>query len=360
MGDLAIGSRFPAMGAIALRENFGLVQVLRGVAALWVVLFHASEGHHIDNLKSTLPAFGRDIFNFGGNGVAIFFALSGFVIAHSIRGDTITPGYIGRFALRRSIRLDPAYWLSIAFFLGIAALSAFVKHEAFVPPTTGQLAANMTYTQLFLNQPSINVVYWTLCYEVQFYLVLVLCIMAAQRFGQGVLLIPFAAAILWGSGLLHEPFPGLFVDRWHCFFLGALAYWSNDSKWSLGAFVLLCGAVLIGNANAFTVICAATTAALLIARQTGFITNGLASRPTLFLGTVSYSLYLTHNSVTGASFFITDKLHFPEWLGLIVCVTACIAFAAVFWWIIERPTMKLAKRVKLRPDKNKPLIPAIA
>jgi len=348
------------MGAVALRENFGLVQVLRGVAALWVVLFHASEGHHIDGLKAGLPALGRDLFELGGNGVAIFFALSGFVIAHSIRGDTITPAYIGRFALRRSIRLDPAYWLSIAFFLGVAAISAFVKHEAFTAPTIGQLAANMTYTQLFLNQPSINVVYWTLCYEVQFYLVLVLCVMAAQRFGQTALLIPFAAAILWGSGLLHEPFPGLFVDRWHCFFLGALAYWSKDNRWALAGFISVCAVVLIGNPNPFTVICAATAAALLIARQTGFITNGLASRPTLFLGTVSYSLYLTHNPVTGATFFITDKLHVPEWLGLIVCVAACIGFAAVFWWIIERPTMNLAKRVKLRPGTNKPLIPAIA
>jgi peptidoglycan/LPS O-acetylase OafA/YrhL len=41
--------------------------------------------------------------------VDVFFVVSGFVIAHSLFGATITPKYAERFILRRSLRLDPPY-----------------------------------------------------------------------------------------------------------------------------------------------------------------------------------------------------------------------------------------------------------
>ena len=50
------------------------IQALRGLAALWVVFYHAREH---------TPSFGW-LFDSGHYGVAIFFALSGFVIMHSI------------------------------------------------------------------------------------------------------------------------------------------------------------------------------------------------------------------------------------------------------------------------------------
>ena len=329
------------------RESFGLVQVLRGIAASWVVLFHASEGHHIDRLKESIPTWTHPIFDVGNNGVAIFFALSGFVIAHSLRNDHISFGYLGRFALRRSIRLDPALWASIALFIGFAALSSFVKSESFAAPSTAVILSNATYTQLFLGVPSINPVYWTLCYEVQFYLVLVLCVMAAQRFGRLVYLVPFAVAVAWGCGVLEQPVAGLFVDRWHCFYLGALAYWAVKSDRALVGFALLLVALAAARPDLFTVICMLTAAGLLVAGKTGFIRNGLAWRPLLFLGTVSYSLYLTHNPVAGAAFFLLEKAGVPQWASLVISCAACVTAAAAFWFVIERPTMRLAHRVKL-------------
>lgn len=329
------------------RESFGLVQVLRGIAASWVVFFHASEGHHIDQLKAAIPAWTHPVFDLGNNGVAIFFALSGFVIAHSLRNDWITFRYLGLFALRRSIRLDPALWASIALFIGFAALSATVKVEPFSAPSVPTILSNATYTQLFLGLPSINPVYWTLCYEVQFYLVLVLCVMAAQRFGTSAYLVPFMAAAAWGCGLLSQPFNGLFVDRWHCFFLGTLAYWSLNSRKALFGFVLLLLALAASGPNLFTIICMLTAFGLLVAGKTGYIRTGLSIRPLLFFGTISYSLYLIHNPISGASFFLLERAAIPQWLSLLISFAACIVAAAAFWFIIERPTMRLAHRVKL-------------
>lgn len=311
--------------------KFPLVQALRGIAALWVVLFHLSAAGH-----STFW-----LFRIGNNGVAIFFALSGFVIAHSIRDQQITFGFIGRFALRRSIRLDPAYWASIGLFIAFMAASALAKHQPLALPAKGQLLANLTYTQLFAGYPSINDVYWTLCYEVQFYLVLVLCVMAGQKYRLAYF-VPFAVALLFGTGLVKNPVPGLFLDLWHCFFLGALAYWAITNRAAFGAFLLLGGALLVSIPSLFTLVCLATAAGLLIAGRSGFIERPV-SRPLMFLGAISYSLYLVHNPVSGAATFLMRGL--PQPLVMIVAVIASIAAAWLFWLVIERPTQRLSVRV---------------
>jgi len=65
--------------------RFAFADSLRGIAALWVVLFHLSKGDHIDQLIASLPKFLKPIlFNSGGLGVAIFFVLSGYVMTHTI------------------------------------------------------------------------------------------------------------------------------------------------------------------------------------------------------------------------------------------------------------------------------------
>jgi peptidoglycan/LPS O-acetylase OafA/YrhL len=68
----------------------------------------------------------------------------------------------------------------------------------------------------------------------------------------------------------------------------------------------------------------------------------------MFLGTISYSLYLTHNPITGASFFLLAKLGTPQWFALGATILICIAFAYAFWLAFEQPSMKLAHRVRLR------------
>ena len=110
-----------------------MVQALRGIAALWVVFFHISAAGHISRLEAQLPRWADHIFTDGHLGVAIFFALSGFVIAHSIRGAQITPSYVGRFMLRRSIRLEPPYWASMIFVVAMAMISARVQGKCSTP-----------------------------------------------------------------------------------------------------------------------------------------------------------------------------------------------------------------------------------
>jgi peptidoglycan/LPS O-acetylase OafA/YrhL len=76
----------------------------------------------------------------------------------------------------------------------------------------------------------------------------------------------------------------------------------------------------------------------------------------LFLGLVSYSLYLIHNQVAGATAFAIKRL---GWLGggaaselllLLVMVAACLLAAYVGYRWIEKPSIDLSRRVSLRPS----------
>ncbi len=330
--------------------RFTLVHALRGLAALWVVLFHVSEAGHIANLRSQLPSWADPIFTAGHLGVAIFFALSGFVITHSVAGASITAGYLGRFALRRSIRLDPPYWVSILFVVGVGFLSAQVKGEVFQLPTLLQTLAHLFYLQTLLGYQQINWVYWTLTYEIQFYLVLVLLIMAAQRMRIAaplIVLLPFLATMGFWLGLMTPPV-GLFVDLWHAFLAGVLAYWAKTSRLALQAFVGVCVLSVALSPDSFTIISIATAIGLYLAFRTGYIYRGLDWAWVQFLGTVSYSLYLIHNPIVGGVSFLSARWIGSDLVTLILSVAASIAGAAAFWFLLERPSLALAHRIRVK------------
>lgn len=348
-------------------RRFVFIDALRGLAALSVVLYHAYEGGHIAGLAAFLPGWLLTALSHGWLGVAVFFVLSGFVISHSVEGDRVTLPYLGRFMLRRSLRLDPTYWFAIALALGFAALSARVV-AGDPPPRLApvQLAAHLFYLQEFLQVPEINVVFWTLTYEVQFYLVYVLILALTRadpthplqgRLTGRVLGIGALISLLWPLGILHQPpLPGLFLPLWFGFLLGAGAYrtWRNPRLapvFLLYATIIGLGGVLRG--DAFAVACALTGILLWASAVSGAIHRALGWRWLQFLGAISYSLYLTHNPITGAAFNVGFRLtgRTPAWEAFwwVGTTLTCLLFAAAIWWLIERPSMALARRITLRP-----------
>jgi len=330
-----------------LRTNYTVVQALRGIAALWVVLFHASDGNHIPTLKAALPNWVNvGVFDAGHYGVAIFFALSGFVIAHSLSGARITAGYYGRFLLRRSIRLDPAYWVSMILVVALAYVSARVKHESFSAPSLPQIAAHMAYLQSILGFPQINTVYWTLTYEVQFYAFFALLLMVGGRWRYQAMLV---LALLSAFGVFDTIHPGIFLNLWGAFFIGVIARYSLDRpRWAAALLVLaiaLIGQSTFGAFSAFTAIF------LWIAARSGWGEKGMNWKWIQFLGAISYSLYLIHNPVSGATGFIVHRVMGDGIVADIaaifsICVTSIIA-AWMLWFLIERPSHILSRKISL-------------
>ena len=88
----------------------------------------------------------------------------------------------GGSRLRRSIRLDPPYYASIALAIGFGFLSALVVPGKDFPSVSWRHTAHLVYLQDILDLPAINPIYWTLCLEIQFYLIFCLLLGLAHRF----------------------------------------------------------------------------------------------------------------------------------------------------------------------------------
>jgi peptidoglycan/LPS O-acetylase OafA/YrhL len=350
----------------ARQGRFLFIDALRGLAALAVVLFHAKEGRHIDGLLGALPGFVGAVIGRGDLGVQVFFVLSGFVIAHSMSRHQVTPGYVGRFLLRRSIRLDPPYWASMVLVVALGVLSArLVPGKSFAVPGPGRVVAHVLYLQDLLGVPPLASIYWTLCIEIQFYLSFSLLMLAVTALGRRVgrdrafLVVMLPALVL--SELLpphFQPLPGrrLFLEHWHLFLTGVFVWWAvvarpDDRRaQALAAGNLLVLAVVAAvRADLALAVGVTAAAAIFVAGWRQRLTSWLGARPFQGLGAISYSLYLVHNPITGAVFRagyrLTGRTLLTEALWFVVVLSSCLGFAYLFHRAIERPALALSHRV---------------
>ena len=345
--------------------RFELLQVLRGLAALWVVLFHVWTLQSIRTLYAAMPSPLREIvFDDGRGGVAVFFVLSGFVIAHSLWGKQVDGRYAGTFAIRRSLRLDPAYWLSIPVALAAAAAVAWVHREPLPLPTPGTVIGHLFYLQELLELPQIQIVYWTLTYEVQFYIFTLLGAWAWCRARAGssavrraAWLLPAAfilAAIASSLGDQHWVPHGLFLNFWFAFAAGALAYaagWRRCGAVPAVALAVIAAIALWrapGTAEVFNTPAALTAIGLYVASRAGWLGAGGRQRWLIGLGAISYSLYLVHLPILVLSGSIVRRVFGDGVIAdsgkVLAYLVLCTGGATLFWLVIEAPTHRLAQR----------------
>jgi len=299
-------------------------------------------------MKAALPAFiGTAVFDWGHLGVALFFVLSGFVMAHTVRKYDFTGQFGARFMARRLARLTPPYHASIIFVLAYILLKSAVMSEPAPFPSMTVLTAHAFYLQDILRMEPISVVYWTLCIEIQFYIAFI-AMMLAQRRIRTAIAISSIGALPWAFGLIGPLYVGSFLPFWSCFMLGVLISVRSYWRWIYAA-VLTVAAVATANAVLF----AALGAAALIDAGRGFSTVArvLSVGPLRFLGAVSYSLYLFHNQIAGAADFLLKSFLPSSVLGdaarLMIIVIACLCGAYIVYRLVEKPSIDLSRKVRV-------------
>jgi peptidoglycan/LPS O-acetylase OafA/YrhL len=282
----AMGKAAPVTNASRSRE----LDALRGVAALLVVLYHQTFfiGEFVPGpLPSMQVAWGC-------YGVVLFFAISGFVIASSLRRITS----VGEFARRRAVRLLPAYWCAM---LLTASVVAATGASSFAVPST-DWPANLAMVQFWADARMIDGAYWTLNVELAFYA----CMAAIWRAGLLDRIEPVVGAwlmlpLLWAGS--PDALPGLgmlLVAHYIPFFaIGILSarIWSGErsvtaqAPWLAATLIVLClvrplHEPAVGGAVTLVMLAVATGRATAIVRT-----------PLLWLGRISYPLYLTHGVI---------------------------------------------------------------
>lgn len=291
------------------------VQGLRAIAVLLVVVYHAG-----------LPLPG------GFVGVDMFFVISGFVITLMIKREWDRSGHFGlvRFYARRFKRLIPALALVLIVTLLLAPLllSPLGPQEETAKTALGAvlLVANVviarTSGDYFGTPAESNALLhtWSLSLEEQFYLVFPFLLLVALKWMERNRFLPqiVVGAVLAGSltlavsgdGLIDWPVPESFVGfygpatrAWE-FAIGSLIALTGARhdrrrrrEWlfALGLLAMASSALFLSSHTPFpglwTLLPVLGTGLLIVA---GSPSSLLASRPLVWLGDRSYSIYLWH------------------------------------------------------------------
>lgn len=338
-----------------------LLDALRGLAALGVTIYHIYESRLAEFVDVYLPAFLSSILRHSYLGLDFFFLLSGLVIAFSLLNYPLNPRSVGLFMVRRQLRLDPPYWAVLLLIYLLMFLSSHVipSHSNLTTYTASDLLFNAFYLQGFFNAPMILVVSWTLCLEVQFYLVFILLVWSAallklDRFKQAILFSPlffWSLAVYWT--LLPNPHPALFIGFWRLFYLGVLACWAMHDRRLLGPFLFFWSCLAFPSlwfGDASGIFASAAIILVLLAAFLRLMNRG--QTPILqFLGRISYSLYLIHAPIGGRVVNLLLRVsHHPGACVLWFFLALSISIAAAWGLhcLVERPAMEYSRKLKKR------------
>ncbi|PCD01743.1 hypothetical protein COC42_16665 [Sphingomonas spermidinifaciens] len=344
------------------RRVFVELDGLRGVAALAVLTRHAPDGLFRDWLPGSYLA------------VDLFFALSGFVIAHAY-ADSLTVGMsTARFALLRVIRLYPLYLLGTALGLivllpklaaegGIQAgplLAAFGLNALFVP-VPPELAIGRGETFPF-NFPS-----WSLTFELIVNIVYAALILWLTGWRLGLLLAASFAGLIWATadhgsldmGWTFATLPGGFARTIFSFYVGTVIYvakdrlpWLRAPFWVLAPLLLLSFMIDPGpGARAVTDLLLITTLyPLMIIAAANVRENAGGGAVMRELGVASYAIYILHMPIIALVRGIFLKgLNYPYqnlggW-GTIALAGGILLAASIVDRLYDRPVRRFLTRI---------------
>lgn len=145
---------------------------LRAIAAWSVCLYHfiCTTTGLIDHTSLTYYCF-----SFGKYGVHLFFMISGLVIPWSLYYSNYQLKNFYKFFIKRLIRLEPPYLVSVALMVTILFFRKYspVYNNTAILVTVKQVLLHLGYLiPFFKDMTWVNNIYWTLAIEFQYYLVI--------------------------------------------------------------------------------------------------------------------------------------------------------------------------------------------
>jgi peptidoglycan/LPS O-acetylase OafA/YrhL len=324
------------------KKHVPVLDSLRAIAALSVCFFHFVCGPIGFIKNETITG----IFHFGLYGVQLFFVISGFVIPWSIHKYHYQIKNYFKFLLKRFIRLEPPYLVSIglviAFFF-IRKLYSDVPDVRLPVLDAKQTLLHLGYLIPFTDYNWMCRVYWTLAIEFQFYLFMGLFYFVIIRKELAIRILGYVA-VLAVSFIGSEKF----VLFWLPVFL-------------LGNVLFLYLSGRITKYESYTVLTAvfvhiwlflpypAFFACLFAVLCILFLTN-YRNRFLSWIGRISYSLYLVHAIVGLAAINVMSRYAHTGIMKLVVILAGAgisIFVSYCMYLLVEKPSQKLSSKIKL-------------
>jgi len=348
----------------------GYIPGIDGLRAIAVI---AVLGHH-----ALIPGFQG-----GFLGVDIFFVISGYLITgivmNELAGGTFS---YRRFLVRRAARLFPAM-------LAVTAVT-FLAGTVFFPPSLlGDLGGSVVYSlpglaniYFWLSsgyfdaqgafKPLLH--FWSLGVEQQFYLVLPLLMVAVYPRGIfGVILAISLLSLIASEAALHAYGAAVFYlmpFRIFEFGVGALGAISASARvigMRFGSvavavgFLLLAGSLLILTENHslpgfLSLLPCAGAFLCIIGARSPLASRTLARAPFVYVGRISYSLYLVHWPIIVFYRLLIDSSLDPADQAAVFLLS--FAAAIPLYHFVEKPFRAMGKGILNGPQRRQPALAA--
>ncbi len=357
------------------REHLSALTGLRGLAALWVLLFHATFGGpngYLPGLSEKIEwGLLRNVVIQGVYAVDIFFILSGYILMHVHRlefAHCISVKNALDFYLLRLARIYPVH-LFVLLLLVVAHGTGIWNQKLF---GGGEIALSFFLLNMWVD-PSINTPAWSVSAEWFAYLGFPLITFVLFRLQGLWLLWLLAISLLVGYPLAVMSFQ--WTWEWHFgwvalfrvlngFVLGCVIYLIQERSvdfrrfWSLPRWSgLPIGLLVVVLILGLPIVCVYPLIPFLIvalAHSRGGVVDLLSHKLMVILGTISYSIYMVHYPVLEIFQYALNDVYVSLdpanhqlllWMHLLGIVGTVTVVAALMYSSVEKPIREYCKQI---------------
>ena len=322
------------------KAKFDTIEILRGLAALVVALYHLT-GYGKDDYLDAMPLSLGLIPKYGWVAIAVFFVISGFVIPYSLwrKNFQFKSDWYGSLT-KRIIRIYPAYLATILLVIGLFLVALVTSNFQATNPSITPL--NILLHLFFLNDlipkaPAMSPVFWTLAIDLQYYL-LIICLFPLINSSKMIYQLVVLAIAYTLPFLITEK---SLVFSWLLLFnLGTISFQFISQKINLTQYVLTTAItclLLYFNKGLLYMSVSLVSAVLIVfvrSPQISFFT---------FLGAISYSLFLVHCTIGFRVIRVISRFGQSEPIritGVVIALIVSAIVAYLMYKYIEMPTQK--------------------
>lgn len=319
-------------------HRFLELDVLRGLAALAVVFYH-----YTTRFNEIYGHAGELWFEFplGLYGVHLFFIISGFVIFMTLERTRASLDFV----VSRFSRLYPAYWTALILTFAVVSLATLPGRQVRV----SDAVINLSMVQFWFQVPHVDPVYWTLSIELSFYVIMLALYQAKlllriEGIAAGWLLLILLAVIAkrsFGVSVPDQIKVSLLLDYANLFIAGMMFYLMMKQGESMKRWLLIASCLLVQwvvSSGELTLIVGGFFIIFYLAVK-GYL-SFIVWRPLVFLGAISYSLYLVHQNIGYVIIRALNQHGVNPNVSIVIAMSLTVGLASAITLTVEQPMLR--------------------